>query len=304
MPRTARIKNSTSISHVMIRSISEISLFKCPQDKEKYLEIVQKYQKIFLFKLYAYCLMTTHAHFIIDCNGADISKFMKAINQCYAMYFNKKYNRHGHVFQDRFKSKLINNEKYLLILSAYIHNNPKDIVSFNNRIEHYEYSSLGIYLGIFSDKYKILDSTFILQHFSSNTSTAKTLYLKFINANYSNTIQTEAEFKNEGSEYRSERKILIRNLKPEDIVNFVANHSEVPFCVNIKFNHSNIDLKSVCVVIMRSLCNLTYKEICEVIGNITQSSIGRLCQRGLNLISKNPKYSFAIKKLIEDYSLV
>lgn len=127
IPRTARVKSPAGIYHIMIRSISDTPLFKNDIDKNKYLELIRKNQNIFLFKMYSYCLMTTHAHFIIDSAGADVSKFMKAINLSYAIYFNKKYNRHGHLFQGRFKSKLITNDKYLIMLSAYIHSNVKDL---------------------------------------------------------------------------------------------------------------------------------------------------------------------------------
>ncbi|WDC83583.1 transposase [Caloramator sp. mosi_1] len=58
--------------------------------------------------------MDNHAHFIIDANGADISKIMHFINYKYAMWFNKRYSRHGHLFQDRFKSKIVKDERYLL----------------------------------------------------------------------------------------------------------------------------------------------------------------------------------------------
>ena len=84
MPRIARIKKLEGIYHIMVRSISDVSLFKDSKDKDIYLLLIKKYQKIYLFKVYAYCLMQTHGHIAIDCCGADISKIMKSINQCYA----------------------------------------------------------------------------------------------------------------------------------------------------------------------------------------------------------------------------
>lgn len=63
MPRMARIKNDFGIYHIMVRSISEINLFNSDKDKDKYLSIISKYQKIFKFKIYAFCLMTNHGHF-------------------------------------------------------------------------------------------------------------------------------------------------------------------------------------------------------------------------------------------------
>ena len=84
MPRTARRKSCDSIYHIMVKSVGDSKLFKIDDDKEMYLGIIKKYQNIFNFKVYAYCLMDNHAHFMIDSNGSDISKFMQRINQSYA----------------------------------------------------------------------------------------------------------------------------------------------------------------------------------------------------------------------------
>jgi putative transposase len=304
MPRVARIKDETGIYHVMVRSISDVPLFRDDDDKNKYLHLIKKYQDIFCFKVYAYCLMTTHGHIALDCNGADISKIMKSINQCYSAYFNKKYNRHGHVFQDRFKSKLVSNDTYLLTLSAYIHNNPRDMEEHKNTIERYKYSSLRVYLGISNDDFDILDTEFILGHFSSNKAIARKSYMELINRLSDYTGEVDVEFKNEGSECRSERKVLIRDYSPQDIINFVARYTNTAFNIHIKFNHKHTDLKSLCVLIMRSLCNLSLKEICSVIGNITISSLYRLCERGYNLIITNDKYKGLIDTLINQHSAI
>ena len=116
----------------MCRSISEINLFKDDSDKRKYMALIKKYQRLFKFKVYGYCLMNNHVHLIIDANGSDISKVMHGINFSYAQYFNKRHKRHGHLFQDRFKSKIINNKRYLFAVSAYVHNNPTNIPEYNN----------------------------------------------------------------------------------------------------------------------------------------------------------------------------
>lgn len=302
MPRIARIKNSAGIYHIMVRSISDVPLFKNSQDKEKYLKLIKKYLNIFRFKVYAYCLMTTHAHLIIDCSGADISKIMKSINQSYAAYFNNKYNRHGHVFQDRFHSKIIDNDKYLINLSIYIHNNPKDIAKYKDNVEKYKYSSLGIYLGLALDKFAILDTNFILQHFNDNKSLAQKSYIELIK-NFSNKSQEiDIEFKKEGTECRSERKILIRNISPKEIVDFISEYTNAPFNIHIKFNHKATVLKSLSILIMRSLCNFTFKQICSIIGNITESNTWQLCDKGYSLITTDNNYKNLLNDIIDRYS--
>ncbi|MDP4090632.1 MAG: transposase [Bacillota bacterium] len=302
MPRTARIKSEAGIYHIMVRSISDIPLFRSDEDKDRYLSLVKKYQIIFRFKVYAYCLMTTHAHMIVDCCGADISKIMKSINQCYSAYFNKKYKRHGHVFQDRFKSKLVSDEKYLLVLSAYVHSNPKDIEEYRGCVELFEYSSLGLYLGIAVDRFGIMDSRFILGHFSSNTARAQKTYLEFINRISDSDDKIDIEFEDEGSECRSERRILLRNFPPEEIVAFVSKYTGTPFNIHIKFNHRHTELKCLTVLIMRSLCNFGFRDLCTYIGNITQSNLWHLCDKGYDLLTKEQKYSLLVENLITKFS--
>ncbi len=142
MPRIARVKINSAIYHIMVRSISEIQLFKEREDKLKYFSLIRKYQLKYKFKVYAYCLLDNHGHILLDCNGADISRIMHSINFCYAQYFNHKYKRHGHVFQDRFKSKIIDTNEYLSMVSAYIHQNSIDVVKTKERVLKYEFPSM------------------------------------------------------------------------------------------------------------------------------------------------------------------
>lgn len=301
MPRLARVKNEHGIYHIMVRSISDVPLFRDSTDKDKYLQLIKKYQDIYLFKVYAYCLMTTHGHIAIDCCGADISKIMKSINQSYAAYFNKKYNRHGHVFQDRFKSVLVHDYKYLLVLTAYIHNNPKDISEYRKSVEKYKYSSFGIYLGKFSNRFNIIDTNYILSFFGKKLSIARKSYLAFVMKAPNLEEKVDVEFEEEGSECRNERKILIRDISPKEVVKFIAQYTGANFNIHIKFNHKHSKERSLCVLLMRSLCNFSFKEICYFIGNITISSVRRLCERGYKLITENDRYKTLIEDMISKY---
>lgn len=100
-----------------------------------------------LFKLHAFCLMPNHFHLLVEqCKNEPISKFILKICTSYTMYINKKYKRVGHLFQDRFKSNLIEDNPQLMWTSAYIHMNPvKD--KLVNSPENYEWSSYKDYIG-------------------------------------------------------------------------------------------------------------------------------------------------------------
>lgn len=100
-----------------------------------------------LFSIHAFCLMPNHFHLLIEQHGKiDISKIIAQVCTSYAMYINKKYKRVGHVFQERFKSVVIENNSHLMAVSAYIHMNPtKDKII--KRPDEYMWSSYKEYVG-------------------------------------------------------------------------------------------------------------------------------------------------------------
>lgn len=117
------------------------------------------FQKI---NLSCYCLMPNHIHFIIQqVENISMRKFMKSVFTRYSMYFNKKYDRVGPVFQGRYKGIFIENESYLLYLSKYIHLNPLKLT--NNLLK--AKSSYAAYLGL--EKIVWLQKDLILQYFNN-----------------------------------------------------------------------------------------------------------------------------------------
>lgn len=299
MCRPTREKIENGIYHIMIRSISELNIFEKDIDKEKYLYYLNQAQKEFKFKIYSFCLMTNHAHFIIDSCGADISKIMHKINLRFAMFFNRKYDRHGHVFQDRFKSKIVTNEKYLLVLSSYIHNNPKDIPMFSKQISNYKYSSLGIFLGTMINPYNIVEPDYVLQFFSKNINKARIRYINFIKNHYNLDEDFDFEFVNEKGGYKSERVYINRKHSADSATNFTANYFQSKKeNLFVKYNKSLTKFRAISIYIMHIYCNLTFKEICSYIGNITLSQISRLHSEGIKIIDECDEYKDIGNKFI------
>lgn len=299
MSRTPRKKGLSNIHHIMSRSISEINLFNDYKDKDRFLKIIKKYQQIYMFSIYSYVLMDTHYHIQVYDNGADISKFMKSINQSYAQYYNKKYSRHGHVFADRFKSKPIEKDSYAITTSAYIHNNPKDIKVYKDCVHKYKYSSLRAYAGIHSKYSDLVDTNFILNYFSTNKTIARKSYLQFIFKSYQLNVNEEISFNKSEKLYTPVKHLLIRDFTPTQVISFVSKYSKRSFCIHTKYNHTNIELKSICVVLMRSLCDFKFSDISKFIGNLTYSNVGRLCQKGIDLINNSQKYKNIVCDFIE-----
>ncbi len=304
MARYARKKSPETIHHIMCRSISEVQLFKNDTDKVKYLKLLSIYCEKFKCRVLSYCLMDNHVHIQLDPQGCDISKFMHGLNLCYAQYYNRKYNRHGHVFQGRFENKVIDKDVYNLTVSAYIHNNPKDLPGFSDCVYKYYFSSYGIYLGYYTDDFGLIDVDFILSQFSQNKVTARIKYAEFVSG-CNKITQKEEVLKmlspfTKSYEYRSERYILPRDMKPEAVVVAIAEllHVEAPDFVRIKYSHRVSDFRAISVFLMRCLCNFTYKDICKILGNITLSEVAKLSNKGFSLIKNNPAYQDLFPNII------
>jgi len=303
MPRTFRIKSDESIYHIMCKSITEVDLFKDAQDKEKYLSYIKKYKILYKFKLYGYCLMDNHLHLIIDANGSDISKVMHGINFSYAMYFNRRHERHGHLFRDRFKSKIVANETYLKTLSLYVHNNPTAIGKFKNCPEEYAFSSLSTFLGKRRDHSKLVDSGFIMSLFGSSVKIARKDYYDLIFKSNEEKLQEEIEFEDEKTDYNGGRKILVRNFKSEDILEFIASKMNISkLQLFMKYSRKLVHAKALTVVLMRSLCNFKSCDISTALGNITQARVSRLSTIGIDLIGTDEKYENIIGDFIKSYA--
>ncbi|NNU74924.1 transposase [Clostridium estertheticum] len=303
MSRTFRLKSDESIYHVMCKSITEVNLFKDTEDKKKYLSLIKKYKTLYNFKLYGYCLMDNHLHLIIDANGSDISKVMHGINFSYAMYFNRKHERGGHLFRDRFKSIIVANDRYLKTLSLYIHNNPTDILDYKNCPEKYAFSSLAIFIGKRRDYFKLVDYGFIISLFGESIKIARKNYYNLIFMCNEEKLKQEIEFEDEKSEYKNERITLVRNFKPDDVLEFIASKMNVSkIQLYMKYSRNLVIAKALTVVLMRSLCNFKSSDISIALGNITQARISMLSTIGINLIGTNKKFENIIGDFIKCYA--
>jgi len=125
MSRAARIILDNAIYHINTRGNQKQKVFRQDSDYEKFIQLVVKYKRRFKFKLYGFCLMPNHVHLIIMVAEQEVlKKIMLGLNLSYTIYFNSRYKIVGHLWQGRFKSKVIEDEKYLLDCINYVENNP------------------------------------------------------------------------------------------------------------------------------------------------------------------------------------
>lgn len=124
MPRKNRIHYRSAFHHVMLRGNNRKNIFHKKEDYQLFLDAIRSAADAYNFKIHLYCLMTNHIHLVVEVGDIQISRIMQSLSSRYAKLHNKKYNKIGHLFQGRFKSKLISDDYYLMELCYYIHMNP------------------------------------------------------------------------------------------------------------------------------------------------------------------------------------
>lgn len=143
MPRQARRFSHSGYLHIIMRGIGKQILFEEREDYCFFLSAVKRFLKETNITLLAYCLMDNHVHLLICDTEFQTPVLIKKIGVSYSGYFNRKYKRTGHLFQDRYHSEPVENERYLLTVFRYILKNPEKAGICNT--SDYEWSSYSQY---------------------------------------------------------------------------------------------------------------------------------------------------------------
>ena len=128
------------------------------EDYFKFVETLENYKAVSEYKVFAYCHMSNHIHILIKVEKEDLDLIMKRIAGSYVYWYNWKYYRKGHLFQDRFKSEPVEDNSYFLTVLRYIHQNPVK-AGVVKSIDEYRFSSYNDYVDEDSD---IVDIDFVL----------------------------------------------------------------------------------------------------------------------------------------------
>lgn len=145
MPRRPRTWYPGAIYHITCRGNRKSDIFIEHSDYFKYLSLVTDTKSDSPFSIHGYCLMSNHLHLLLETDTIHISHIMKNIQTSYAIYFNKKYNQVGHLFQGRYGSNLIDSQKYFVDANRYIHLNPVKAELVKNPAD-YKWSSYKYYI--------------------------------------------------------------------------------------------------------------------------------------------------------------
>ena len=146
MPRKPRIMSSTGIYHIILRSVNQRIIFEEDFDYQKFLLHLSDCKKNYDTEIYAYCLMDNHIHLLLYISNDQLSSFFQSLGTKFVRWYNCKYSRSGHLFQDRFHSVAIESERAFLSVIKSIHDNPVEanICRFPSE---YRWSSFNAYYG-------------------------------------------------------------------------------------------------------------------------------------------------------------
>ena len=179
MPRQQREKSKSGYYHIMLRGNERRNIFKDEEDKLRFIETLYEKKQENRFSLHAFCLMDNHAHLAISEGVEDVARVMKRITVSYVYYFNQKYKRVGHLFQDRFKSEIVEDDSYILTLARYIHQNPVK-AGMVKSVGEYKWSSYTCYLNESNYFTKIVETETVLGLFSDDKTTAKRRFEEYM----------------------------------------------------------------------------------------------------------------------------
>lgn len=178
MARPLRIEYKGAFYHITSRGNERKEIFKKDSDREKLLSYFETATERYKAVIHVYCLMSNHYHLLLETPLGNLSQIMRHINGAYTIYFNKKYQRSGHLFQGRYKAIVVDKDEYAVELSRYIHLNPVRAGIVNDP-GGYRWSSHKHYI----EKGKgpeWLFTDFILGYFGRDVHNAQKNYSRFV----------------------------------------------------------------------------------------------------------------------------
>jgi len=180
MPRQARLDKPGTLHHVIIRGIEKGDIVKDDVDRGDFIDRLGEIVADTDMRIYAWAIMTNHAHFFLRSGSFGLSRFMRRLLTGYAVSFNLRHKRYGHLFQNRYKSIVCEEDAYFNQLVRYIHLNPlrAGIVKDMAGLDRYPWCGHGVLMGRVKQAWQ--DRAYVLNLFGNNTKEAGKAYREFV----------------------------------------------------------------------------------------------------------------------------
>lgn len=182
MPRQPRLDAFDVVHHVMVRGLDRQAIFRDDRDRADFVHRVAALAEAGAWRVYAWALLSDHAHLLVRTSGRPLARSMRSLLTGYAGAFNRCHRRTGHLFQNRYKSIVVEEEPYLYELVRYVHLNPLRacVVPDLPALERYPWSGHSALLGRVPRPWQATAE--VLGHFATRTGRARTAYRAFVRA--------------------------------------------------------------------------------------------------------------------------
>ena len=180
MPRQARLDAAGTLHHVILRGIEKRQIFDDDRDRETFVNRMGQLALEIKTKIYAWALLTNHAHILLRSGPEGLPQYMRRLLTGYAQAYNRRHKRYGHLFQNRYKSIVCEEETYFQELVRYIHLNPlrAGLVPDLERLDRYPWSGHGVLMG--KVKYSWQDADYVLSWFGKRAGQARRVYRRYV----------------------------------------------------------------------------------------------------------------------------
>lgn len=180
MPRQSRIDTTGALHHIIARGIERRKIFEDDQDRYDFLKNLGLILEQTETACFAWSLMSNHFHLLLRTGVVPIATVMRRLLTGHAIRYNGRHQRHGHLFQNRYKSVLCQEDCYLLELVRYIHLNPlrAKLVADLDQLDHYPFSGHGVIIGKHERPWQ--NSEKVLLHFGKRVHSARQKYREFV----------------------------------------------------------------------------------------------------------------------------
>jgi len=180
MPRRARLDAPGTLHHVIVRGIERRRIVDDVTDRNNFIARLGELAAGTQTRIYAWALMTNHAHILLRSSEIGLPSFMRRLLTGYAIYYNRRYRRWGHLFQNRYKSIICDEDAYFKQLVRYIHLNPlrAQLVKSLAKLERFRLSGHGVIMG--NVKYDWQDRDYVLRWFGQKEGAARKSYRQYV----------------------------------------------------------------------------------------------------------------------------
>lgn len=180
MPRQARLDVPGTLHHVIIRGIEQRQIVDDEKDRKNFVNRMGSLALETNTVIYAWALMTNHAHILLRSGPLGLSKYMKRFLTGYAVFYNRRHRRHGHLFQNRFKSIVVEEDSYFQELVRYIHLNPLRARTIDSiaKLDRYRWCGHSAIVGRLKNDWQ--DKEYVLKWFGEKEGEAKRAYHRFV----------------------------------------------------------------------------------------------------------------------------